>query len=148
MIRTRNYRKRRSTGPVQYWGNQYIRIVGIILIIVTVASFYIYQRVWVRGLVDDIEQLEQQNDRAKEFLTDIKSDWMAASTITNIETRMGELRLGLKPTKPSQNYTLRPRQDQERSRYAGLMKAFEKLKGNIPLVSSNEADAGELFDGE
>ena len=73
---------------------------------------------------------------------------MAASSISNVEILVEELRLELEPTRPSQNFTLRPDAGQERSRYAGLVKALEKLKGSIPLVSSNEADASVLFDEE
>jgi hypothetical protein len=132
----------------RFWRNRYIRMVWMILVIVTVASFYIYQRVWVRRLVGEIELLQEENGQARQSLADLKSDWMTASSIANVEAMVGTLNLGLEPTKPLQNYTLRPRPDRWQSRYSGLLKAFEKLKGNIPLVSSNEADARELFDGE
>ena len=134
--------------PGSFWRNRYIRITALSLIIVGAASFYVYQRVWVRNLVAEIESLEKQNETAQEHLSTIKSEWVAASSIVQIESSIGSLRLGLQPTKPVQNFTLRPKSDWERSRYAGLVKALDKLQKNIPLVTSNEADAGELFDTE
>ncbi len=146
MTRSRSYRRRQPIKALRFTGNKYVRIVGIILVIVTIASFYIYQRVWVRNLVCEISQVEDKNEKAGMYLAAVKSEWMAASSMANIEVRIDDLKLDLKPTKPSQNYTLCPKTDRDRSRYAGLVKAFESLKGKIPLVSSNEADARELFD--
>jgi hypothetical protein len=120
--------------------------VSILLVVVAIASFYVYQRVWVRNLVTEIGELELQNERAGERLETIKSDWMAASSISNIEAAVRDYRLGLEPTRPSQNFTLRPYQNGDQGRYAGLIRAIEKLQKNIPLVSPNEVDAGELFD--
>jgi len=146
MSRIRHYRPGRIRRSARIFQNRYVRILGLIVIVVTVASFYIYQRVWVRNLVEEVEKLQDRNQRAGDYLATVESDWMAASSIANIETKIGELRLAMEPTRPSQNFTLRPLAEQEYDRYAGLIKAFEKLKGNIPLVSSNEADASELFD--
>ena len=148
MSRLRKYRSGRIGRSVRILQNPYIRIVGAIVVVVAVASFYIYQRVWVRNLVEEIDGLQNRNIRIGENLASIKSEWMAASSIANIEARIGEFRLALEPARPSQNFTLRPPAGGESDRYAGLIKAFEKLKGSIPLVSSNEADAGELFEEE
>ena len=148
MIRSRSYKRRRPFRASRFTGGKYVRVVGIILVIVTVASFYIYQRVWVRNLVGEISRLEDHNETAGLYLAAVKSEWMAASSMSNIEIRINDLKLDLIPSIPSQNYTLSPPNDQGRSRYAGLVKAFESLKGNIPLVSSNEADASELFDAK
>lgn len=147
MSRRHSYRSGPVRRSARVFQNRHIRIVGIIVMVVAVASFYIYQRVWVRNLVEEIERLQDRNQRAGEDMAAVKSEWMAASSIANIETRIGELRLHLTPTRPSQNFILRPLGGQESNRYSGLMKAFEKLKGSIPLVS-NEADASELFDEE
>jgi cell division protein FtsL len=147
-MRRRRYKQRRPAMQKSFWRNRYIHIAAVSLIIVGVASFYVYQRVWVRNLVAEIENLEKQNEEAKQHLSTIKSEWVAASSIARIESAVGTLRLGLEPTKPVQNFTLRPKSDWEQSRYAGLMKALDKLQKNIPLVTSNEADAGELFDTE
>jgi hypothetical protein len=122
--------------------------VGIIVILVTVASFYIYQRVWVRNLVAENKMMEARNDRTREHLAALKSEWMKATSISNLEILVAKLDLELEPTSPSQNFTLRPDGGRERSRYAGLVKALEKLKGSIPIVSPNEADAGVLFKGK
>lgn len=145
-MRRRRYPKRRPMMPKSFWRNRYLRITAVSLIIVGAASFYVYQRVWVRNLVAEIENLEKQNETAKENLSTIKSEWVAASSIAQIESEIGDLRLGLEPTKPVQNFTLRPKSGWEQSRYAGLIRALDKLHKNIPLVTSNEADAGELFD--
>jgi cell division protein FtsL len=146
MTRSRRHHHNRSIRPSRIGENRYLRIVGVIVVIVVVASFYIYQRVWVRNLVDEIGQLQQRNDQARENLAMVRSEWMAASSIANVETLVGEMKLGLKPTRPSQNFTLSPDREQNLNRYTGLVRAFEKLTNNIPLVSSNEADAGELFE--
>jgi hypothetical protein len=148
MTRYRQYRRRKPKLALRIRQNRYFRIVSIIVIIVAVASFYIYQRVWVRNLVAENKLLEARNGRTLEHLAALKSDWMAASSISNVEILVAELHLQLEPTSPTQNFTLRPDESCRRSRYAGLVKALEKLKGNIPLVSPNEADAGVLFKGK
>jgi hypothetical protein len=73
---------------------------------------------------------------------------MKVSSISMVESLLAERNLKLEPTSPSRNFTLRPNSGRERSRYAGLVKALEKLKGSIPLVSPSEADAGVLFKGK
>jgi hypothetical protein len=146
MTRSRRHHRPHAIRPSRIGENRYVRIVGVIVVIVVVASFYIYQRVWVRNLVDEIGQLQQRNDQARENLALVRTGWMAASSITNVETLVGEMKLDLKPTRPSQNFTLSPDREQNLNRYTGLVRAFEKLTNNIPLVSSSEADAGELFE--
>jgi hypothetical protein len=112
------------------------------------ASFYIYQRVWVRNLITEVEALGKKNEIAQKRLAILKSEWMLASSISKIEATVDSLHLGLKPTSPSQNLALRPQSGWRNSRYAGLIEALKKLKGGIPLVSPNEADAKELFEAE
>jgi cell division protein FtsL len=147
MINRKHNKYRRSGRYAHFRENRYIRIVGIIMVVVMVASVYIYQRVWTRNLSEEIDELQKQNDRTREHLVALKSDWIATSSISNVEIRLEELDLKLKPTRPSQNFTLRPDAGREPSRYAGLVKALESLKGSISLVS-NEADARILFDEE
>jgi len=146
MTRNRRYKSSRLNRALRIFENRHIRIVGLIVVIATVASFYIYQRVWVRNLVDEVKELQDRNQRTGEYLAGLKSEWVSASSMANIETKIADLRLALVPTRPAQNFSLDPLAGQEPDRYAGLIKAFEKLKGSIPLVSSNEADASELFE--
>jgi len=145
MKRARSHRRRRPKTRQRLWNNIYIRIVGFLVIIVTIASFYIYQRVWVRNTLEEIEQLRDRNEKAREQVVALKSDWMAASSLANVEHLIEDFRLKMVPTTPARNFTLTPRWPRGQNRFAGLIKAFEKLKGNIPLVSPSEADASELF---
>jgi hypothetical protein len=148
MARTRRYKRRRVTASAGFWNNQYARIIGVILVIVAAASFYIYQRVWVRNLIEEVEDIQKRNEEAQLQLAAAKAEWISASSIANIEKAIGKSHLGLEPTLPSQNFTLLSRPGIGQSRYAGLIKAFENLKSSIPLVSPNEADAGVLFEEE
>lgn len=129
------------------WENRYVRIIGSLVIIVMVASFYIYQRVWVRNLVSEIQELRDQNELAAQRLAELRTEWTEASSIASLETRIEAMGLGLQPTKPSQNLALSP-PSRMSGRYAGLLTALEKLGSNLPLVTSNEAEADQLFEQE
>jgi len=146
-----------GTGSYIHWprskrngflGNRYLRLVLLMMIIILVASFYVYQRVWVRNLVTEIEELEEQNETAEHHLSNLKVEWAAASSIAGIEESIESMRLGLKPTRPSQNLVVQPPADMGGGRYAGMLKALEKLKGSIPIVAPSEAEAQRLFRAE
>jgi cell division protein FtsL len=126
----------------------YVRIGGAILIIIVAASFYIYQRVWVRSLIAETEQLQKRNEQIRQQTSLLRSEWMSATSIASLETTIAEKGLALEPTKPTQNMALRPRPEWEGGRYEGLLKALEKLAGHVPLVRSNEAEASQLFQDE
>ena len=136
----------RTSGRIP--SGRYLRIISLILIITAVASFYIYQRVWVRGLVEEIDQLRELNKAAEQKTAMLRVEWMAASSIANVEAAATAMNLGLAPTRPSQNLVIQPEVEWEKDRYAGMMKAWEKLRGSIPLVKSNEAQAGQLYQGQ
>lgn len=114
--------------------------------VVLVCSFYVYQRVWVRNLVSEIETIQKKNLIAGQQLSRLQSQWAAASSIIEIEARIDNLKLKLRPTRPSQNLVLRPDGDRSDSRFAGLNNAWNKVKRHLPLVAPSEAGAEELFD--
>lgn len=148
MVGVRTLRRQYGTYPQRVWKNRYLRIVGLIMVITLIASFYIYQRVWVRRLVAEVEDIRDRTEEARLHLTTLKAEWVSASSIAGIEAAVDSLRLGLRPTIPAQNYVIRPQSDWEKGRYAGLIRALEKLRGNIPLVAPSEAEANQLFDNE
>lgn len=145
-IGRRKYRRSRRTRSRRFWENRYVIIVAGILVVVATASFYIYQRVWVRNMIVQIEVMQQRNEDARQQMGILKSEWVAASSITSIETTVAEHRLALKPTNPTQIMALVPPREWHRSRYAGLWRALEKLAQNMPFMRTNEAEAKELFD--
>lgn len=147
MTASRKYRPRRrkKTGLLR---NRYLQIAALAGLVIMISSFYIYQRVWVRNLIAEIEDIQTKTEIAEIERGKLKSQWMASSSIIAIENRIKDRKLDLMPTRPSQNLVLRPGDRADRSRYAGLLKALEKLKTNFPLVSSNEAEAGQLFESE
>ena len=58
-----------SAAPTKgFWRNRYFRIVLTIFIITLVSSFYVYQRVWVRRLVKENEQIAKQTENARLYL--------------------------------------------------------------------------------
>jgi cell division protein FtsL len=130
-------------GPVR---GIYLRIALMLMAVIIVASFYVYQRVWVRNLVTEIEELEEQNDKATLRLNRLREKWMAASSITSIEEKIKELGSRLRPTLPDQNLVVRPLEDGHVGRYSGLLKALRKIKTHMPVVGPNEADAEQLFE--
>ena len=111
-----------------------------------VASFYVYQRVWVRNLVAEIELLEIRNDEVSLEMGKVQRDWVAASSITNLEQRIKDMKLQLRPTLPDQNLLVEAMDDNYTGRFEGIVKALGKLKSNIPVVAPSEADAEELFE--
>ena len=114
--------------------------------IVLICSFYVYQRVWVRNLVSEIESLQKNNLTAGQHLSRLQSQWAAASSIVEVEARIDNLKLRLRPTRPSQNLVLRPAGTGGDSRFTGLQNAWNKVKRHLPLVTPSEAGAEELFD--
>jgi len=147
-IGRRKYRRSRTTRSPRFWENRYVVIVGVIVVIVAASSFYIYQRVWVRNLISQIEAMEQRNEEARMQMGLLKSDWVSASSIAGIETAVAERKLAMEPTKPTQIMALRPPQIWRQGRYAGLWRALGKIAEHVPLIKTNEAQAGELFQGQ
>lgn len=145
-MRRANKYKLRKTSRRRPVRDIYPKIALVFLGIIVMASFYVYQRVWVRNLILEVEQLEEQNETAAMELHQIRQDWMAASSIANMEARIKDFRLRMRPTLPDQNLALEVLSDNDLGRYAGLMKALEKIKTHIPVVSPNEAGAKELFE--
>ncbi len=147
MARTRRLTSQRRRTRRQIIRDRYIRIVAVSLVIIAVASFYVYQRVWVRQLVSEIERLEARNAAASRYTATLEAQWKTSSSIGALERRITELNLGLRPTLPDQNFVLTPPQTSE-DRFAGFVNALEKLTRHLPVISTNEAGAEELFDTE
>jgi hypothetical protein len=147
-IRRRKYRRSRSARSRRFWKNRYVMIVAVIAVIVATASFYIYQRVWVRNMIAEIETMQKRNEDARLQMRLLKSKWVSASSIASIETAVAEHKLALEPTKPTQIMALRPPQELRQGRYAGLWRAIEKIANHMPLIKTNEAQAKELFEGQ
>lgn len=145
MLRRGTYRRRKAGRLHRWWSNRYLRLGAIIMIIIAATSFYIYQRVWVRNLITEVENLQERNEHARQQMAVLRSQWMSATSIASIETAIAERKLALEPTKPAQNMVLRPPQEWNDGRYAGLMKALDKFIDHMPLIRSSEADAHELF---
>jgi len=143
------YRFHPRLQPKRLFRDRYVGIIVFILVVVLISSFYIYQRVWVRDLISKISQAETRNDTARQKLSDLKSEWVTASSIVNVEANIQRNQLGLIPTKPMQNLALQLMIEKENpGRYAGLMKAMEKLKNNLPMVQTNQAEAQQLFEAK
>lgn len=147
-IGRRKYRRSRSAHRRRFWQNRYVLIVAVIAVIVSAASFYIYQRVWVRNMIAEIEAMQQRNEDARLQLGILKKEWVSASSISSIETAVADRKLALEPTKPTQIMALRPPQEWQPGRYEGLWRAIVKLADHMPLIKTNEAQAEELFEGQ
>ena len=142
----RGYLRPGKTRGASWWRNRYVRIVTFILVVTGIASLYIYQRVWVRDLVQDIDRLQERNDRTRFHLARLKSEWTLASSISGVEAAIVQMNLALEPTRPYQNLVLTPPpREVSPDKYAVLMKALEKFRGHLPIVKTTEAQAGQLF---
>ncbi|MEE9442780.1 MAG: hypothetical protein V3V99_08945 [candidate division Zixibacteria bacterium] len=138
--------KRRSSRKNNLPVNRFVRLILFTLTVVFLASVYIYQRVWVRELDNEIKKLQKKNELAEEFLSELKIDWIEASTLINVEKAIAVHKLGLQPTMPHQNLIVNPVLYEDRGRYAGFFKAFDKLKEGIPFIAPSEAEANQLFE--
>ena len=127
-------------------GKNYLRIVGLSLIVVCLSSCYIYLRVWFRDLDGEISTLRERNENAERYLATLKTDWISASSIANMEQSISDMKLGLAPTIPAQNLVIKPDIRLDDSRYTGLFKALDKITDHLPIVSSSEAEAKQLFE--
>lgn len=123
-----------------------MQIFTVTLILIGVASFYIYQRVWVRNLVMEVERLEEKNQEAREFMALMQSDWQAAISLAELEVKIDRWKLALRPTVPTQNLAMSLQPGTAGGRFGGLVQAFDKLKSHLPFVSLNETEAEELFE--
>ncbi len=148
MARRRSYRRRQTGRMERWWSNRYLQLGAVIMIIIGATSFYIYQRVWVRNLVSEVEDLQRRNETAMQQTAMLRSRWMSATSIASVEKAIAERKLALEPTKPTQNMALRPPQEWDDRRYAGLIRALDKIFEHVPLIQSNKADAHELFQTE
>ncbi len=148
MTRKRVYRRRGVVKQKKLPGGNYLRIVLLSLVIVAFSSCYIYLRVWVRDLDDEIKVLRDKNEHAERYLASLKTEWATASSLTGLEQSLDEFKITMRPTVPTQNLVIRPELREDDSRYAGLFKALDKLTGNIPVVSSSEVEANQLFEGK
>jgi cell division protein FtsL len=149
---------RRRPQPRRLIRERYLRIFGVIILIIAVSSVYIYQRVWVRNLVVDIGKIEKRNEAAQDHLAKLEAEWLTASSIAKVEEFIEVNQLHLGPTKPAQNLALEapPLPDTlmvagrnaDQSRFAGLTTAMDKLKSNLPAVEvkPNQLEAGQLFE--
>lgn len=142
--RTKKRTSRKNNLPL----NRFVRIIIFTLTIVSLASVYIYQRVWVRELDDEIKELQKKNELAEEFLSELKIEWIEASTLVNVENAISEHKLGLQPTMPNQNLVVSPLMNQEQGRFAGFFKAVDKLKDGIPFIAPSEAEANQIFEAK
>jgi cell division protein FtsL len=147
-IGRRKYRRSRLARRRRVPENRYVIIVAVILIIVATASFYIYQRVWVRNMIAEIEVMQQRNEDARQQMGLLRSQWVASSSIASIETAVAERKLALEPTRPTQIMALVPPQEWQPGRYAGLWRALVKIVEHVPVVRTNEAEAKQIFEGQ
>lgn len=149
------YHPRRSESPLHYLRNRYVRTVMMIMLVILVSSFYVYQRVWVRRLVQENETIQKQTEQARLYLGRMQEDWARASSLACIESALQTLNLDLKPTLPAQNLSLPLEIAPDTSkivadpgRYAGLLKAMDKLKSHLPMVTPTEAEAKGISEGK
>lgn len=145
MFRLPWHRNRRRTSSPGLPGNALARIIISALILISLASFYIYQRVWVRRLDSEISLLRDRNERVERRLAELKKELAGATSITGLEKNIAEMKLGLCPSTPAQNIAVRM-MALDSDRYTGLFKALDKLKEGIPLITPNEAEANQLFE--
>lgn len=122
--------------------------MGAIVVIIFVSSFYIYQRVWVRRLISQNDRIQRQTEQARLNLAGLERQWAQASSLTSVEAALEAQDLPLRPTAPSQNLILQPPTGPDSTapaadpgKYAGLVKALDKLKSHLPVVTDNEANA-------
>lgn len=149
MTYAEGYRFHPRLQPKRLFRDRYLGIIVFILVVVLISSFYIYQRVWVRKLISEIARTEARNDSARQVLSGFKAEWVTASSIVNVEADIQRSQLGLMPTKPTQNLALPLVFEKENpGRYAGFIKAMEKLKDNLPMVQTNQAEAQQLFEAK
>jgi hypothetical protein len=129
-------------------------LIGITLLVIVVSSFYIYQRVWVRTLVAYNEKLEKRNEVTRQRLAQLEAAWMTASSLGSMEAAITYDELGLEPTKPSQNFIVQwappspTVPEKPDGPYAGLAKAWSKLKQNMPVVEPAQVEAQPLFESK
>jgi hypothetical protein len=144
----------RSAPPQPLLRNRYLRVVAAIVIIVIASSFYVYQRVLVRRLIAENELIDKQTVQARLSLAGLERAWSHASSLASVETALDSLDINLRPTAPAQNLALpadlQPldtiRLEEETGRYAGLVKALDKLKSHVPVVTPAEAEAKGFLD--
>jgi len=148
MALRKQHTRRRHLTLKRFLKDRYLSILGVIILVTAISSFYIYQRIWARNLMTEIDTLQSQTDLAREHLSGLESRWMAASSIAGIEERLEDRKLSLRPTQPAQHLALYPERLLDHSRYAGLLQALDKLKSNMPLLSPNEAEAQQLFEDQ
>jgi hypothetical protein len=144
----RSYKRRNRTRQKNVPANKFARIILFSLIIVIIASFYIYQRVWVRKLDSENKELKKRNLLAEQYLNDLRKEWVEISTMKNVEELVAEFKLDLRPTSPAQNFVIYPDQIVEDKEYAGLERALKKLKDGLPKIAPSEAEAKQLIDKE
>jgi cell division protein FtsL len=125
--------------------SRYIRLLALLAVVIVVCSFYIYQRVWVRDLLDEVKTLEDQNEMLLRETADLESSWARASSLRSIENLIADRQLGLTPAEPSQYLALVPLQEVP-GRFDGFRAALRKLRDNLPIVSSSRAEAFEGTD--
>jgi hypothetical protein len=149
------YRPVLRTPQKSFWRDRYFRIVATILAVTLISSFYVYQRVWVRRLVNENELILKQTENARLYLARLQEDWARASSLTNIEMSLQSLQLDLKPTLPAQNVSLpldltpdSIKVNTDPGKYAGIVKALDKVKNHIPLIESNDAEAKGIPQGK
>ena len=149
------YRPRRSSQPLRLFHNRYVRTVLLIILVVLISSFYVYQRIWVRRLVRENETIQKQTEQARLELANLQQDWAQASALASVESALQLLNLGLRPTLPTQNLSLpmeiipdSAKIQRDPGRYASLAKAIDKLKSHLPLVKTNEAEAKGITEGK
>lgn len=134
-------RRRRRTS-----GSRVLPIVVGAVILMGLSSFYIYQRVWVRSLITEIDQLKATNQTAHLVSSDLRAKWMSASSLKTIEEILLASKTNMRPTPPARNLSLKPDMTTTSSgRFAGLSRAMEKIRKSVPLLSTNDAEAGEIF---
>ncbi|SYZ72769.1 hypothetical protein TRIP_C20884 [Candidatus Zixiibacteriota bacterium] len=117
-----------------------------LLVVITFACLYIWQRVYVMDLAKDISQLEKRKQELTDQLRKASADVAEFSRLSKIEPLAAE-KFGLTRTTSGNLFTLEVKRNTEPKR-AGLdnvVWSLKKLADNLPVLTESKADTLSYF---
>ncbi len=110
------------------------------------ACIHVWQRVYVIGLVSEVEEYRFENRKISDQLKKAKIDINSLSSLSRMKD-LAEEKLGLHNSDFRNIYTLkidyedRPEQD-----FGDFVNSLKKLADNLPVINESNAETIELFE--
>ncbi len=125
--------------------HRFFHVSILVATVIAAGVLHTWQRVRVLSLVQEVQKLKNEQASLTDDAVKLRAEIAGLSMVGRIQS-YAEDSLGLKPAGANRIYTLvrKPGSSPEPDDLSLMIDAIERVSAHLPIISENEANAGEL----